>query len=239
MPNLNSTRILIPSVRPNTMIATMNARIEGLASSGRILSAPAGEQQHRATADRTLQTSKPPRGKFRNVSSRRWRSSRLSRSRAGSVAPEPMVLQFLRPHHVLRPRDRCRTITPLLLVRVLPEPVHAERSNAEMSTIMHLARIPGKELPQEVPLKPIPVCPSPAVGDLHDAHSHPGFTRRQHSAHVENPPVPCEAFVPQQIVHALRRSHHTKVAGIAMRIARRLVVQRDRTRAWAGQRRGR
>jgi hypothetical protein len=27
-----------------------------------------------------LQTSRPPRGKFRNVSSRRWRSSQLSRS---------------------------------------------------------------------------------------------------------------------------------------------------------------
>src|SRR5882724_7673134 len=41
MPYLNSTRILIPSVRPNTMIATMNARIEGVAFSGRhILSAP-------------------------------------------------------------------------------------------------------------------------------------------------------------------------------------------------------
>jgi hypothetical protein len=75
-----------------------------------------------------------------------------------------------------------------------------------MSTIMHLARVPGKELPQEVPLKPIPVCPPPAVADLHDAHSHPGFTRRQHSAHVENPPVPCDAFVLQQIVHALLRS---------------------------------
>jgi hypothetical protein len=82
-----------------------------------------------------------------------------------------------------------------------------------MSTITHLARVPGKELPQEVPLKPIPVCPSPAVADLHDAHSHPGFTMRQHSAHVENPPVPCEAFVLQQIVHALRRSYHPKVAG--------------------------
>jgi hypothetical protein len=90
-----------------------------------------------------------------------------------------------------------------------------------MSTITHLARVPGKELPQEVPLKPIPVCPPPAVANLHDAHSHPGFTMRQHSAHVENPPVPCEAFVLQQIVHALRRSHHPKVAGIAMRIARR------------------
>jgi hypothetical protein len=39
---------------------------------------------------------------------------------------------------------------------------------------------------------------------------------RQHSAHVENPPVPCEAFVLQQIVHALRRSHHPKVAGIKL-----------------------
>src|ERR1700682_5653369 len=75
-----------------------------------------------------------------------------------------------------------------------------------MSAIMHLARVPGKELPQEVPLKPIPVCPPPAIADLHDAHSHPGFTRRQHSEHVENPPVPCEAFVLQQIVHALRLS---------------------------------
>ncbi len=84
--------------------------------------------------------------------------------------------------------------------------MHAARSNAEMSTIMHLARVPGKELPQEVPLKPIPVCPPPAVADLHDAHSHPGFTRRQHSVHVENPPVPCDAFVLQQIVHALLRS---------------------------------
>jgi len=36
MPNLPSTRILIPSVRPNTMKAIMNARIEGLAFSGRI-----------------------------------------------------------------------------------------------------------------------------------------------------------------------------------------------------------
>jgi hypothetical protein len=71
---------------------------------------------------------------------------------------------------------------------------------------MHLARVPGKELPQEVSLKPIPVCPPPAVTDLHDAHSHPGFTRRQHSVHVENPPVPGDAFVLQQIVHALLRS---------------------------------
>jgi hypothetical protein len=34
MPNLPSTRILIPHVRPNTMKATMNARIEGLAFNG-------------------------------------------------------------------------------------------------------------------------------------------------------------------------------------------------------------
>jgi len=168
------------------------------------------EKRERKGADRPRhKPSRPPRGKFRNVSRRRWRSSQLSRS---------TVPQFLRPHHVLRPRDRCRTITPLLLFGVLPEPVHAALSETKMSTITHLARVPGKELPQEVPLKPIPVCPSPAVGDLHDAHSHPGFTMRQHSAHVENPPVPCEAFVLQQIVHALRRSHHTKIAGIAMRI---------------------
>jgi hypothetical protein len=36
-----------------------------------------------------------------------------------------------------------------------------------------------------------------------------------------------------------RSRNSPKVAGIAMRIARRLVVQRDRTRAWARQRRGR
>jgi hypothetical protein len=65
---------------------------------------------------------------------------------------------------------------------------------------MHLARVPGKELPQEVPFKPIPVCPPPALADLHDAHSHPGFARRQHSAHVENPPVPRDAFVLRQTV---------------------------------------
>ena len=123
------------------------------------------------------QTSRPPRGKFRNVSSRRWRSSQLSRS---------TVPQFLRPHHVLRPRDRCRTITPLLLIRVLPEPVHAALSETKMSTITHLARVPGKELPQEAPSNPVPVCPPPALADLHDAHPHPGFTMRQHSAHVEN-----------------------------------------------------
>src|SRR5712691_12581558 len=123
-------------------------------------------------------TSRPPRGKFRNVSGRR-RSSRLSRSLYVTL------LQFLRPHHVLRPRDRYRTITPLPLVGILPEPVHATRSDAETSTIMHLARIPGKELPQDVPFNPVPVCPPAALADLHDAHSHPGFVRRQHSAHVE------------------------------------------------------
>ena len=152
-----------------------------------------------APLDRATKTSRPPRGEFRNVSSRRWRSSRLSRS---------TVLPFRLPHHVLRPRDRCRTITPLLLFGVLPEPVHAALSEAEISTIAHLARVPGKELPQEVPFNPVPVCPPPALVDLHDAHSHPGFTRRQHSAHVEDPPVPCDAFVMQQIVLALCRSHH-------------------------------
>src|SRR5450755_842054 len=35
MPYLNTTRILTPTVRPNRMIATMNALIEGLAFSGR------------------------------------------------------------------------------------------------------------------------------------------------------------------------------------------------------------
>src|SRR5450631_114162 len=107
------------------------------------------------------------------------------------------LLQFLRPHHVLRPRDRCRTITPLLLVGVLPEPVHAGRSDAEISPITHFARVPGKELPQEAPSCPVPVCPPPALADLHHAHPHPSFTRRQHSAHVENPPAPHDATVLQ------------------------------------------
>src|SRR5580693_707028 len=104
-----------------------------------------------------------------------------------------MPLPFRLPHHVLRPRDRCRTITPLLLFGVLPEPVHATLSEAEISTITHFARVPGKELPQEAPSSPVPVCPPPALADLHDAHSHPGFTMRQHSAHVEIPPVPRDA----------------------------------------------
>jgi hypothetical protein len=144
-------------------------------------------------------TSRPPRGKFRNVSSR-WRSSRLSRS------PYVTLLQFLRPHHVLRPRDRYRTITPLPLFGIFPEPVHATRSDAETSTIMHLARIPGKELPQDVPFNPVPVCPPPALADLHDAHSHPGFAWGQHSAHVEIVPVPRDAFVFQTIPALLRSS---------------------------------
>jgi hypothetical protein len=55
--------------------------------------------------------------------------------------------QFLHPHRVLQTRDRCRTITPLLLLGVLPEPVHATRAYAETSTITQLARVPGKELP--------------------------------------------------------------------------------------------
>src|ERR1700730_15725207 len=107
------------------------------------------------------------------------------------------VLHFLRPHHVLRPRDRCRTITPLLLVGVLPEPVHAGRSDAEISPITQFARVPGKKLPQEAPSCPVPVCPAPALADLHHAHPHPSFARGQHSAHVENPPAPHDASVLQ------------------------------------------
>jgi hypothetical protein len=99
------------------------------------------------------------------------------------------LLQIPRPHHVLRPRDRYRTITPLFLIGVLPEPVHAALSDAEISAITHFARVPGKELPQEAPSNPVPVCPPPALADLHDAHPHPGFTMWQHSAHIENPPV--------------------------------------------------
>src|SRR5882672_8422504 len=113
----------------------------------------------------------------------------FSRSKSWFVT----LLQFLRPHHVLRPRDRYRTITPLLLVGVLPEPVHAARSDAEISSITQFARVPGKELPQQAPFRPVPVCPSPTLADLHDAHPHSGFVRRQHSAHVENPPVPRDA----------------------------------------------
>jgi hypothetical protein len=67
--------------------------------------------------------------------------------------------------------------------------VHAARSDAEISTITHFAGVPRKELPQEAPPDPVPVCPPAALADLHDAHPHPGFARRQHSAHVENPPA--------------------------------------------------
>ena len=98
-----------------------------------------------------------------------------------------MLLPFRRPHHVLRPRDRCRTITALLRFGILPEPVHAALSDAEISTITHFARVPRKELPQEARPDPVPECPTPAVADPHDARPHPGFARRQHSAHDENP----------------------------------------------------
>jgi hypothetical protein len=117
------------------------------------------------------------------------------------------LLQFPRPHHVLRPRDRYRTITPLLLIGVLPEPVHAALSDAEISTITQLARVPGKELPQEAPSGPVPICPPPALADLHDAHPHPGFTMWQHSAHVEKPPVLHNAPAPS--VRHLPRSRLT------------------------------
>ena len=154
---------------------------------------------------RVMVTSRPPRGKFRNVANH-WRSSRLS---SGLYVA---LVQFLRPHHVLRPRDRYRTITSLPLFGVLPEPVHATRPDAETSTIIHLARIPGKELPQEVPLKPVPVCPPAALADLHDAHSHPRFARGQHSAHVENPPVLHDAFVFQTVYVLLRSSEQNRLS---------------------------
>jgi hypothetical protein len=79
--------------------------------------------------------------------------------------------------------------SPVPSFRVLPEPVHAARSDTEISTITQLARVPGKELPQEARSNPVPICPPPAVADPHDARPHPGFTRRQHSAHVENLPL--------------------------------------------------
>jgi hypothetical protein len=106
-----------------------------------------------------------------------------------------MPLPFRGPHHVLRPRDCCRTITQILLIRVPPEPVHATLSDTEISTITHLARVPGKELPQEAPSNPVPICPPPALADLHHAHPHPGLTVRQHSPHVEIPPVPRGAII--------------------------------------------
>jgi hypothetical protein len=98
-----------------------------------------------------------------------------------------VLIQFLGPHHVLRPRHRYRAIASLLRVGVFPEPVHAACPDAEIAAITHLARVPRKVLPQETPPDPVPIGPSPALADLHDAHSHPGFTRRQHSAHFENP----------------------------------------------------
>jgi hypothetical protein len=117
------------------------------------------------------------------------------------------LLQFPRPHHVLRPRDRYRTITPLLLIGVLPEPVHTALSDAKISTITQLARVPWKELPQEAPSNPIPICPPPALADLHDAHPHSGFTMRQHSAHFENSPVPHKATQTFGFLSALRPCH--------------------------------
>ena len=120
----------------------------------------------------------------------RRRAGRLGKQRHLLVLPELPAkalafLQFLRPHHVLRARDRCRTITSLLGVGVLPKPVHAAAADAEISTIAHLARVPGEVLPQEAPSGPVAVRPPPAVSDPHDAHPHPRFTMRQHSAHVE------------------------------------------------------
>jgi hypothetical protein len=56
--------------------------------------------------------------------------------------------------------------------------VHAALSEAEISTITHFARIPGKVLPQEAPSGPVPVCPPPTLTDLHDAHPHASFTMR-------------------------------------------------------------
>ena len=127
-----------------------------------------------------------------------WRiADRLGKPRCLLISPESFAparalifrtmygaLPFRRPHHVLRPRDRCRTITALLLIWILPEPVHAALSKAEISTITHFARVPGIVLPQEAPSGPVLVCPPPALTDLHDAHPHPGFTMRQQSSHV-------------------------------------------------------
>src|SRR5712671_1543904 len=151
---------------------------------------------HSTTSARRSNTWKPT-----SISARSWsRCSRPSYPPAKASLSRRLfvtLLQFLRPHHVLRPRDRCRTITPLLLFGVLPEPVHAALSEAKISTITHFARVPGKELPQEAPSSPVPVCPPPTLADLHDAHPHPSFARRQHSAHVENSPAPHDATVLQ------------------------------------------
>ena len=75
------------------------------------------------------------------------------------------LVQFLRPHHVLRPRDRCRTITPLLLIRRPPENQCMQPCpRQKCPTITHLARVPGKNFHRKRHLKPVPVCPPPAVG---------------------------------------------------------------------------
>src|SRR6516164_8089472 len=93
-----------------------------------------------------------------------FRCARLAAAPVSRRLIGPLSLsQFLRPHHVLRPRDRGRTITPILLVGVLPEPVHAAGSDAEISPVTHFARVPGKEFPQEPPPDPVPVCPPAAL----------------------------------------------------------------------------
>src|ERR1700741_2638688 len=114
-----------------------------------------------------------------------------------------MLFPLRSPHHVLRPRDGCRTITHILLIGVPPEPVHATLSDAKISAITHFARIPGKELPQKAPSNPVPICPPPALADFHHAHPHPGLTVRQHSPHVEISPVPRSV-----ITSGIRRISH-------------------------------
>jgi hypothetical protein len=110
-------------------------------------------------------------GQFGYVSSRYW-SNRLSRSVYFTL------LQLFGPHHVLCSRDCYRAVAQRLFLGVLPKPVHATRPDAEASPVMHFTRIPREELPQEIPPDPVLVRPAPAFADLHDAHSHPGFTRR-------------------------------------------------------------
>jgi len=48
-----------------------------------------------------------------------------------------------------------------------------------------------------IPIETQQRSPFVTLADLHDAHSHPGFTMRQHSAHVEIPPVPRDATMSQ------------------------------------------
>ena len=84
--------------------------------------------------------------------------------------------------------------------------MHAACSDAEISAIAHFACVPGKELPQKAPPDPIPVRPSPALADLHHAHPHSGFARRQHSAHVERPPTSPDVTV-------LRRGNMSQFCG--------------------------